>query len=113
MALSLETVCSKPSISDAIFSLAGLVSSDTPTRSASSNLFSTPISWKWMAVGATALASGAAAVGVVPSSPPPASAAAALCLEPAARGLHSSAFQLNLSALYGIGGARRGCVARI
>jgi len=29
------------------------------------------------------------------------------------RGLHSSTFQLNLSALYGIGGARRGCVARI
>ena len=29
------------------------------------------------------------------------------------RGLHSSKFQPNLSALYGIGGARRGCVARI
>ena len=28
------------------------------------------------------------------------------------RGLHSSTFQLNLSALYGIGGARRACVAR-
>ena len=28
------------------------------------------------------------------------------------RGLHSSTFQLNLSALYGIRGARRGCVAR-
>jgi hypothetical protein len=28
------------------------------------------------------------------------------------RGLHSSTFQLNLSALYGIEGARRGCVAR-
>ena len=28
------------------------------------------------------------------------------------RGLHSSTFQLNLSAFYGIGGARRGCVAR-
>jgi len=27
------------------------------------------------------------------------------------RGLHSPTFQLNLSALYGIGGARRGCVA--
>ena len=27
------------------------------------------------------------------------------------RGLHSSTFQLNLSALYGIGGARRGCAA--
>ena len=27
------------------------------------------------------------------------------------RGLHSSTFQLNLSALYGTGGARRGCVA--
>ena len=32
---------------------------------------------------------------------------------PSARGLHSSPFQLNLSALYGIGGARRGCVARV
>jgi len=31
----------------------------------------------------------------------------------AGRGLHSFTFQLNLSALYGIGGARRGCVARI
>jgi len=41
---------------------------------------------------------------------PPASAAAAL---PSTRGLHSSTFQLNLSALYGIGGARRGCVARV
>jgi len=30
---------------------------------------------------------------------------------PRGRGLHSSTFQLNLSALYGIGGARRGCVA--
>jgi hypothetical protein len=29
------------------------------------------------------------------------------------RGLHSSTFQLNLSALYGIGGACRGCVARV
>jgi len=29
------------------------------------------------------------------------------------RGLHSSTFQLNLSALYGIGDARRGCVARV
>jgi hypothetical protein len=29
------------------------------------------------------------------------------------RGLHSSTFQLNLSALYGTGGARRGCVARV
>jgi len=32
---------------------------------------------------------------------------------PQLRGLHSSTFQLNLSALYGIGGARRGCVARV
>ena len=31
----------------------------------------------------------------------------------AGRGLHSFTFQLNLSALYGIGGARRGCVARV
>jgi hypothetical protein len=29
------------------------------------------------------------------------------------RGLHSSTFQLNLSAFYGIRGARRGCVARV
>jgi len=29
------------------------------------------------------------------------------------RGLHSSTFQLNLSALCGIGGARRGCVTRV
>ena len=29
------------------------------------------------------------------------------------RGLHSSTFQLNLSALYGVGGAGRGCVARV
>jgi len=29
------------------------------------------------------------------------------------RGLHSSTFQLNLSALYGTGGARKGCVARV
>ena len=29
------------------------------------------------------------------------------------RGLHSSTFQLNLSALYGIGGARRDCVAHV
>ena len=29
------------------------------------------------------------------------------------RGLHSSTFQLNLSALYGIGGSRRDCVARV
>jgi hypothetical protein len=29
------------------------------------------------------------------------------------RGLNSSTFQLNLSALYGIGGARRGYVARL
>jgi hypothetical protein len=29
------------------------------------------------------------------------------------RGLHSSTFQLNLSALYGIGVARRGCVSHV
>jgi len=29
------------------------------------------------------------------------------------RGLYSSTFLLNLSALYGIGGSRRGCVARV
>jgi len=33
--------------------------------------------------------------------------------EAAGRGSHSSTFQLKLSALYGIGGARRGCVARV
>ena len=32
---------------------------------------------------------------------------------PPPRGLHSSTFRLNLSALYGIGGARRACVARV
>jgi hypothetical protein len=32
---------------------------------------------------------------------------------PAIMGLHSSTFQLNMCALYGIGGARRGCVARV
>jgi hypothetical protein len=32
---------------------------------------------------------------------------------PVARGLHSSTFQLNLSALYGIGAARRDCVAHV
>jgi len=32
---------------------------------------------------------------------------------PINRGLHSSTFQLNLSALYGIGGAHRGCVAHV
>jgi len=31
---------------------------------------------------------------------------------PVGRGLHSFTSQLNLSALYEIGGARRGCVAR-
>jgi hypothetical protein len=31
----------------------------------------------------------------------------------AGRGSHSSTFQLNLSALYGIVGARRGCVAHV
>jgi hypothetical protein len=29
------------------------------------------------------------------------------------RGLHSFTFQLNLSAFYAIGGARRGCVTRV
>ena len=29
------------------------------------------------------------------------------------RGLHSFTSQLNLSAFYGIGGGRRGCVARV
>jgi len=31
----------------------------------------------------------------------------------AGRGLHSSTFRLNLSALYGIWDAHRGCVARV
>jgi len=44
--------------------------------------------------------------------PRPATAAAA-SLPPLPRGLHSSNFQLNLSALYGIGGARRDGVARV
>jgi len=34
------------------------------------------------------------------------------CLD-GGRGLHSSTFQLNLSALYGIGGARRGYAASV
>jgi len=33
--------------------------------------------------------------------------------QPPTRGLHPSTFQLNLSAFYGIGGARRGRVARV
>jgi hypothetical protein len=33
--------------------------------------------------------------------------------DPHARGLHSSTFQLNLSALYGIGDARRRCAVRV
>jgi len=33
--------------------------------------------------------------------------------KPPPRGLHSTTSQLNLSALYGIGVARRGCVARV
>ena len=37
----------------------------------------------------------------------------ASCDVVAGRGLHSSTSQLNLSALYGIGGARKGCVARV
>ena len=32
---------------------------------------------------------------------------------PGTRGLHSFTFQLNWRALYEIGGARRGCVARV
>jgi hypothetical protein len=32
---------------------------------------------------------------------------------PSGRGLHWSTFRLNLSALYGTGDARRGCVARV
>jgi len=32
---------------------------------------------------------------------------------PVGRGLHSSTSQVNFSAVYGIGGARNGCVARV
>jgi hypothetical protein len=32
---------------------------------------------------------------------------------PSSRGFHSFTSQLNLCAFYGIGGARRGCVARV
>jgi hypothetical protein len=49
----------------------------------------------------TALQGGAPAPRPLPPPPPP------------SRGLHSSTFQLNLSVLYGIGGAHRGCVARV
>jgi len=35
------------------------------------------------------------------------------CWGPTVRGLHSSTFKLNLSAFYGIGVARRGCVAHV
>jgi hypothetical protein len=45
--------------------------------------------------------------GASPSTMSPAS------VLPCIRGLHSSTIQLNLSALYGLGGARRGCVARV
>jgi len=45
-------------------------------------------------------------------APSPASPAAA-AVAAAGRGLHSSTFQLDLSALYGIGGARGGCAARV
>jgi len=37
----------------------------------------------------------------------------ALLEKAAGRGLHSPTLQLNLSALYGIAGARKGCVARV
>jgi hypothetical protein len=36
-----------------------------------------------------------------------------LCAEAGGRGVHSSTILRNLSALYGIGGARRGRVARV
>ena len=36
-----------------------------------------------------------------------------LALQPPARGIHSVVSQLNLSDIYGIGGARRGSVARV
>jgi hypothetical protein len=44
--------------------------------------------------------------------PPPTSDATAAASSDAGRGLHSSTFQLNLSATHGIGGARGGSVAR-
>ena len=37
----------------------------------------------------------------------------AAAVEDPGRGLHSFTFQLNLRGLYGIGGARRGCVAHV
>jgi len=40
-------------------------------------------------------------------------AASSTVLRPVGRGLHSSTFQLNLSALNGIGRAHRGCLARV
>jgi len=55
-------------------------------------------------------ASEARATGAVPWRAAPADPAALAA--PHARGLHSFTSQLNLSALNGIGGARRGCVAR-
>jgi len=42
-----------------------------------------------------------------------ASLAIDLRVDAGGRGSHSSTFQLNLSALYGIRGARRGCGARV
>jgi hypothetical protein len=47
------------------------------------------------------------------SSPYRAMAAAVSALSPVTKGLHSFASQLNLSEVYGIGGMREGCVARI
>jgi len=37
----------------------------------------------------------------------------AVLQKPLLRGLHSFTFQLNLRTVFGIGGARRGCIARV
>ena len=56
---------------------------------------------------------GVAAAAGVAGAPPRGGGAGAPHPLGAGRGLHSFTFQLNLSALYEIGGARRGCVARV
>jgi len=61
-------------------------------------------------------------VTMLTASPPASASASAspspsgffgVCMSPTTRGLHSLTSQLNLSAFYGMGGARRGCIARI
>ena len=68
-----------------------------------------------VAVGILVVCSDGALAVVAPAPAPGAAllaAVAAAAFGAAGRGLHSSTSQLNLSALYGIGGARRGCAAR-